>query len=457
MPGSLEHQVISKTVESRAFAILEKQKITEKFFFEDDCRDLYLFLKQHYHADTTYGDTPSWDYMTMIGRPGFQYVYNIVDTLETLCVELRNRLLRSQIIDLAEDLRRHADVSPQEGLKIVREAAASLAAEHDVSDDLLLSGAYDQLAEEYEIVQEGGGLTGIPWPWEVLNQETLGMHPGDLIIIYGRPKSGKTWHALNAGVHAYLRSGQRVLIFSMEMMTKNVQRRCACLLAGIDYGRFRKGQLLKEEYDQVFGWLWHLRENHNDNGPDILATSNKDEGGGGISSLRANIQEFRPHLVIVDGLYLMRDDRQGIRSADWKAIAHISRDLKQTAVSSKIPIIGVTQGKRDSAKNPKEADLMELSYADAIGQDADKVIRISRVENQQTHEFETILSFPGSREEGNLDAFVTAFHPGGDFSWRRTITQGDMTASESTKGSSSPGQKKIGMQNLPIRQWKQQL
>jgi len=132
--------------------------------------------------------------------------------------------------------------------------------------------------------------------------------------------------------------------------------------------------------------------------------------------------------VFVDGMYLMKDDRTKSRSVDWKNITHISQDLKITSQDFDIPIIGITQANRAADKSKGE-DLTELAYADALGQDADAVFRVSRVvrvdENTKQKRTELFLKAPGLRE-GEFDGIVLEAHPAIDFRYLRTLTaQGD--------------------------------
>ncbi len=50
-----------------------------------------------------------------------------------------------------------------------------------------------------------------------LDRRTTGLHEGELIIIAGRPGMGKTTLAMNFAVHAALRGGHPVAVFTLEM------------------------------------------------------------------------------------------------------------------------------------------------------------------------------------------------------------------------------------------------
>ncbi len=426
MAASIEHQLICKIIETNDFHTVEKLKIDESYFLTDphvisQPREAFKFFREHYHNEQTFGSLPSWQIL-LTRVPGFQWTPSW-DTLPTLCLELRRLKMRAQIINLADELGRRAEVDPMQALNIVREAAASLVAQHELSSDVLISQAYEKLYQDYQLVSSGQGILGIPWPWDILNEDTQGIQDEQFIVIYARPKSMKTWLAMYVACCAYLR-GQRVLIYSLEMSPIQIQRRCAAILCQVDYEKFKNGKLDPATHDRVWQTLYWLGEQETRNtnayghSAALLATQPQGEASG-VASLQAKIREFSPDLVIVDGMYLMRDDRKKVRTIDWKSVSHISQDMKQTARMFQIPVIGVTQANRGADKDPKKADLVELAYSDALAQDCDLCIRVHKQKDPSSGEPELVLSIPGSRE-GKLDAFVIHGIPAVNFNFKRS-------------------------------------
>jgi replicative DNA helicase len=426
--ANVEHQLICKIIELQDFHTVEKLKIDEGFFLGDaqvvsQTREAFRFIRDHYHNEITYGSVPSW-YVLQQRFYGFPWTPSW-DTIPTLCQELRRLKLRSQILQLADELNQKAEVDPSVALEVVREAATTLVSQHELSNDMLLSAAGEQLFEGYQLVASGHGLTGIPWPWDCLNEDTQGIHKGNFIVIYGRPKSMKTWVALYIACTAYL-ANMRVMIYSLEMNELQILRRCAAIISRVEYDKFKNGKLDPATQKRVFDTLYTLRDEemaktNSGHSSAILATQPKSESSG-VATLQAKIREFSPDLVIVDGMYLMKDDRVKARTIDWKSISHISQDLKRTASILNIPIIGVTQANRSASKDPKQADLAELSYADALGQDCDLCMRVTKQKDTSTQENEIVISLPGSRE-GVLENFVIHGLPAVNFNYKRaTVT-----------------------------------
>ncbi len=443
MAANLELLVLNKIIGTGDYHTVQKLRITEEFFGESFYKEIFRFIRDWFHHSHTAGQVPSFQ-IVKDNFPNFSWA-DQADHLSSLCSHLRTAKMRVEILQLADKLAREADYNPQLAIESLREASATLSSAHDITEDLLLSDSYAQLRRDYDLVASGKGVTGVPWPWEILNKDTQGMHRGDFYVIYGRPKSMKTWVGMTIAVHAYQEANARVLVYSMEMKPIRVLRRCAALLAKIDYTGLLQGTLNPIDRDKFFGILHQLKEEDHTymdargHSPALLVTGRGkgDKSAGGVSSLQAKIREFQPDLVIVDGMYLMRDDRGNIRTIDWKAVAHISQDLKATAQDMDVPLIGITQAKRGASKDAAAADLDELAYADAIGQDTDLAIRVQAREDPATKENEIILGFPGTRES-KLNAFSIHGTPATDFSFKsEVVTPTTPPASGPQQGKSS--------------------
>ncbi len=457
MGANIEHQLLCQIVITGDFHTVDKMKIHEGFFLGEETsqyKEVFRAIAAFYKQTATAGQVPS-GHLINHWFPWFPWVHP-KDSVAALCLELRDAKLRSQIIGLAEEMMLKADADPHSALDSMKEATAKLHTEHEVSNDSLMASSVDMLEAEYRLVQSSQGVTGIPFPWAPLNEDTQGIHEEDFIIIFGRPKSMKSWIAYLVATQAYYMYRQRVLIWSMEMTRIQSLRRCAAIITQIDYEKFKNGKLDPASEAQLFQGLSWLRQQEQQflntksgREPALLISSpfeERTEEGVGVAALQAKIREFQPDLVIVDGMYLMRDDREQKRSIDWKLIAHISQDLKGTTKTFKTPIIATTQANR-TAKNPndKEADLSELAYADALAQDCDLAMRVHK-QKSKAGDLELIISIPGSRE-GKLDGFVINGYPATNFTFKR-LEMKDPNEPEDDKKKN--GHNKKNGANLPV-------
>ncbi len=430
--SNIEHALITRVIDDQDFHSLEKARIDESFFSSPEAREAYNVLREFYYHPATVGHVPSRDLIKMRVE-GF-YPLVAPDPVPVLAQQLRYEKLRMDLLQLSAALQAQAEASPMEALATLRTESAKIATVADSGSYLSLSSAYNMLLERYETVENAGGVIGIPYPWHPVNEETQGMQGSQFIVLYGRPKSMKSWVAVDMACHAYSVSRRRVLFYTREMSPELVTQRVAARLARVDYKAFKNGTLRTEVKDHVFLLLRELAEAETSAGaygfrqPFFVVISDRSASSsgesGGVGWLRSKIRELQPDIVFVDGMYLMRDDRSNIRTADWKSVTNISRDLKGAAQEFDIPVIGVTQATR-AAEKTKGEDMTELAYADAIGQDSDAVFRVRKkivIGDDKVKRTELLLNSPGLRE-GTFDGIVISGQPATSFDYLRTLTQ----------------------------------
>lgn len=425
----IEVRLLTRVIEDKDFHSLEKAQITQEFFASPECIALYNYIREVYYHPGSAGFVPSKQ--LIMERFPNMYLAPSADPVPVLAHELRKEKIRIEILSLAQDIMIEADKNPLAAKARLLAESSKISALAEVGEDLSMSSAYQSLLQNYNTVQNSGGILGIPYPWLPVNEETQGKLPGQFIVIYGRPKSMKSFVAIYMACHDYLSSRRRVMFYTREMHPMLVAQRMAACIAGVDYKAFKNGQLQPELKAQTFNILQELMEDEKNAGetgtvqPALKIVSDRGAGGsgGGVSWLRSKIKEFKPHIVYVDGMYLMRDDRTNQRTVDWKAIAHISQDLKLTAQEFEVPLIGVTQANRGSQKSAGE-DLTELAFSDSLGQDADAVFRVSKKERIDDHKIkqsEIWITAPGLRE-GKFEGIVVGGNPCTDFSFKRLLT-----------------------------------
>ena len=135
-----------------------------------------------------------------------------------------------------------------------------------------------------------------------------------------------------------------------------------------NYSAFRSGKFDNEMESNYFEFL---EEDLPRLEPLIIETAT------GVSSVVSVIQQERPDIIFIDGVYLMEDERKA--KDDWLRVAHITRDLKKVAKTWHIPIVINSQADKNTSKK-KGPELGSIMYTQSIGQDSDNVLALFRDE-----------------------------------------------------------------------------
>jgi replicative DNA helicase len=419
--GHLELELISNIIKTQDFSLVKKKGITPTFFRTDEGRAVFDWLWGQYHNPNQRGEVP--DAKRLIRHfPDFEYSPS-KNSIAAVLAELQEKYLLfdiERVMEETSELVHNSTVTPTLILQQQMAKLRELSVTSTDDEGLLLANGHDVLKTEYETKMNSGGITGIPYPWEPLNRATGGMHPEQLIILYARPKSMKTFVAIYLASFAYTFANARVFVFSKEMTKTDMLRRTAGFLAGVDYTQLKEAKLPKEDYQRFLDTLAQVRdleaESTTGRKRSLLFASDKGQRQAStVDDVVARAERFDPDFVIIDGLYLMRDGRSGQRSVDWKQISNISQDIKGMAQYLGVPVLGTTQANRVSSKVVSN-DMDDLSYADSLGQDADLVMRLFKGPHPTLPGKASIaINFPGVRE-ADLRPFLINAIPCTDFS-----------------------------------------
>ncbi|HTO24225.1 MAG TPA: replicative DNA helicase [Spirochaetia bacterium] len=209
--------------------------------------------------------------------------------------------------------------------------------------------------------------TGIPSGFKDLDRLTMGFQDSEFIVIGARPSVGKTAFALTIAANMAIRQKVPVGFFSLEMSSMAIMQRLLSMEARIDSQRMRAGMLSPADFSRLTEAASSFYEAplYISDYPDLK-----------ILDLRAQARRMKSkhnvRIVFVD--YITLIGSENTEQPRHEQIAEISRSLKALARELHLPIIALSQVRRETeGKKPTLADLRESG---SIEQDADMVIFI---------------------------------------------------------------------------------
>ncbi|NLO88957.1 MAG: AAA family ATPase [Clostridia bacterium] len=200
---------------------------------------------------------------------------------------------------------------------------------------------------------------GVLYGFDQLDTWTKGMHPGEFIVLAGRPSAGKTSLAVQIAANA-AQSGV-VAFFSLEMKAEQIIRKTACCLTGL-----RVQEIVEEDM--------HRAE-------EVVETT---------------------HLYVIDYLQLLKTRKK--YDSRENEIAAISASLKAAAKELDVPVLALSQMRREIEKRSGKPKLSDLRGSGAIEQDADVVIFL----NKENGSVEIILA---KHRNGPTGVIPVEFYP----------------------------------------------
>ena len=230
-----------------------------------------------------------------------------------------------------------------------------------------------QALEEIEhLVNNRGGITGLPSGFAGIDSLTNGLHAGEMIVIAARPSMGKTALAMNIAEHAAMDAGKSVIVYSLEMSTQQLMQRLLCSRARVDLNKLRQQFIGKHDMGNLISATTKLSE---------CKMFIDDTPGLSILELRARARRLHSRhgvdLIVIDYLQLRRSPSKRAQENRQIEVAEISSGIKALAKELRVPIVVLAQLNRNpesrtggSKGKPRLSDLRESG---SIEQDADVV------------------------------------------------------------------------------------
>jgi replicative DNA helicase len=220
-----------------------------------------------------------------------------------------------------------------------------------------------------KVYNSKASYTGIPSGFDDLDRITSGFQPAELIVIGARPGMGKTAMALTMASHISLRKQIPAAFFSLEMSDQSLMLRLISAEAKIDSHKLRTGFFESSEYPKIFDAADLINR-----APlyivDMPHMTNLD-----ITAMARMLRtQEKVEIIFVDYIGLIASDNHYIPRHEQ--IAEISRSLKGLARDLNIPVVALSQLRREAEK--EKPSLADIRDSGAIEQDADMVLFINR-------------------------------------------------------------------------------
>jgi replicative DNA helicase len=268
-----------------------------------------------------------------------------------------------------DDVKAWVDEVEQQIFNITAEKASTGAA--PVRD--LIKGAMASIERLYD---QRGSVTGISTGFRGLDNLTSGLHPGNMIVIAGRPSMGKTALAINIAENVAIGQNIPVGVFSLEMSSEELVKRMLCSRARVNLRAVRDGFLGERDFPPLTAAASQLMK-----APLYI----DDSAGLTIHQIRARARRMKSQhdaqLLVIDYMQLVRAPSRRADLSRQVEISDISAGIKALAKELQVPIIVLSQLNRQPEQReggrPKLADLRESG---AIEQDADMVGLLVRAE-----------------------------------------------------------------------------
>lgn len=394
MSAALEPSFISAVLLEGEMAEVIEARITGEFFTDDESREVWEWVLGFWGE---YGEVPT---SAALKRhfPTYKLfaVEDPLDYFTNLMVKQHQFYLAQEGIMRASTLLQD-DRDTQAALAELAQTVSHTAIVTSRSTTTNLTETLEDRLNVYREIRENPGLVrGIPLGFPTLDEALGGLEPGQLITMTGPPKAGKSTLLLQVALNAH-RAGQEIAFVGFEMSNREQELRRDAMVAHVSHQKLKSGTMTDKEFAEFERRLREYDE-QNPHPFNLIADVSSTTTPLGISN---EIQKHHPGLVLIDGTYLMDDDR-GQPKGSPQALTNITRDLKRLAQRWEIPILNTTQS-LEWKMSKKGFTGSEIGYTSSFLQDSDVIIGALSKEGS---DYQKVLSIARARNAPPMTVIV---------------------------------------------------
>lgn len=233
----------------------------------------------------------------------------------------------------------------------------------------------EKAARRHELA---GELDGLSTGYTALDDILRGLKGGQLIVLAGRPKMGKSTLAMNIAEAVAVTQKKRVAIHSLEMQADELIERSCCSVGRVPHNDVRAWNMSNETASRFTVASQRLADSEI-----VISRPRNVRVEQLIAQTRRAHAEKPLHLVVID--YLQLINMAGAERRDI-GISEVTRQLKLMATELNIPVLLLSQLNRGLESRPdKRPNASDLRDGGSIEQDADIVIFVYRDEVYDKH------------------------------------------------------------------------
>ncbi|AEE16852.1 replicative DNA helicase [Treponema brennaborense] len=314
---------------------------------------------------------------------GTAYISSLTDTVPTSAnVEYYAKIvldqsIRRELIKISSQITAESHDETKESRAVLEEAQNKIFSLTDLNQAQDIKSMVDLVPKTIEMIEmhykNRDAYTGVPSGLTELDSMTSGFQKSELIIIGARPSMGKTAMALSMAQYISIEKKIPTGFFSLEMSYQQIGQRLLSQEARIPAQKLRTGMLKLDDFQKLQEAAGRCYE-----APFYIVDSPNMK----LLDLRAMARRMRTvhhvEIIFIDYITLITSENTTIPRHEQ--IAEISRSLKSLARELDIPVVALSQVRRDS--EGKEPTLADLRESGSIEQDADVVMFIHRDRKQ---------------------------------------------------------------------------
>ena len=430
----IEESILASIIMDFDSLVKTAQLVKPKHFFKEENQILYKTIYEMYEESIEIDTFTVYDYLKKMDLAdkagGLKYLSKLTGQFITAaniqfhCKILIEKWMLREIIATSHRLAQSAYNQTEDVFELAAKGVSdfesimsvSETGKEDVNFWNRLPGLIDQIIKDRD-ENKDAGIKATEFP--SFNYATLGLKPGNLVVISGKYKSGKTRFSLSMLRDFAVFSKTPVGLIGFEMDVEEYDKNLLSMQTGIRYGYLRDPSAKNHDGSYILK-NEHIRQ-INDRAAQsfvdtkIFITDSVYSDSEAIAKIKYWVKKHGVKIVLVDYLQLIESSKKSERR-DLE-IADMSKRLKNLARMEKIIVFIIVQENDKGTSADSKGPLRDADFWFSIDHPVDDGVKTIKINGNEITVDESIfqVKFKASRHSANGGKFICKFFENGEF------------------------------------------
>jgi len=369
----IEKSFLPHFIKLDSFNIIWDKGIRPEHFFDDGTRELFeytleYYIKSEFKSIVTREllENKFPDYFARNDWPEEEYL--VVVLIEEILTKYRKTTTQNVLLKAASELEK----DPEIGISSALNNLTKIQNETSTRERVEIYGeGYERRTNDYidNSLSSSKDKRGIYLGWDELDNHTYGIQKGELGVVVGIPNVGKSWVGSVIALEAARRK-QKVYFASLELRKELTLMRLDCLVSGVPYSRYERGELTPAELKR----LKEAREEVMEFGEYLLIDSPSKKSERSVMELYSKAKYWGADLMVGDQLSWITTEKNYGANSNFQTLqmAEVITDVASVNREMGMASIWLAQFNREASKSKKgRGGLAQIGLTSQIEQIVD--------------------------------------------------------------------------------------
>ena len=369
----IEKSFLPHFIKLDSFNIIWDKGIRPEHFFDDGTRELFeytleYYIKSEFKSIVTREllENKFPDYFARNDWPEEEYL--VVVLIEEILTKYRKTTTQNVLLKAASELEK----DPEIGISSALSNLTKIQNETSTRERVEIYGeGYERRTNDYidNSLSSSKDKRGIYLGWDELDNHTYGIQKGELGVVVGIPNVGKSWVGSVIALEAARRK-QKVYFASLELRKELTLMRLDCLVSGVPYSRYERGELTPAELKR----LKEAREEVMEFGEYLLIDSPSKKSERSVMELYSKAKYWGADLMVGDQLSWITTEKNYGANSNFQTLqmAEVITDVASVNREMGMASIWLAQFNREASKSKKgRGGLAQIGLTSQIEQIVD--------------------------------------------------------------------------------------